>query len=168
MLAGHFLDECHLHKRTSSPEIASNASGPTTSLVETGRKSYTARPVGWRMKRVAYILVIGLSIQWSGVRVACAPACAKAHDCCPPTHERPAHNPLPVPGCCRVCPASDPNLIAQPAATNELAGAALEDGGRVVLGLLLPPAATPVTRVARFQPISPPLSPLRQTCLLLI
>lgn len=120
------------------------------------------------MKRVAFILVMGLLVQWSGVRAWCSPGYAGAHDCCLPTHERPAHNPSPVPDCCRVSPASDPPLVSQPTAANELARAALENGGHVVPGLVLPPAVTPVTRPALFQPVSPPLSPLQRTCLLLI
>jgi hypothetical protein len=124
--------------------------------------------VAERVKRLTYILLAAILVQFSGLRVWCTPNAAATHDCCAPAKGSRGHSPSHTPGCCRIAPAIDPSAIAQPRAENKLLQGFAQLYTTLPLGLAHPPVWTPVHAHAPWHPVSPPLSPLLQTCLLLI
>ena len=118
------------------------------------------------MKRLTYILLAAVLVQFSGLRVWCTPCVAAVHDCCAPAKGSPAQGP--APDCCQISTAIDPSAVAQPKAESKLASGFAQLDERVAPGCVLLPIWTPVYSHALWHPVSPPLSPLLQTCLLLI
>lgn len=134
---------------------------------QTGRKvQHRVRIKG--VKRLTYVLLSAFLLHLSGLRLLCLPAASPRHDCCPANQESPSPRAPTVPECCLASTARYQGSIAQTATSNDTLNAPLYVESAAVLGLLpklvsRSPVSAPFT-----QPHPPPLSPLLQTCLLLI
>lgn len=121
-----------------------------------------------RLKRLTYILMVVVLAQFLGLQGLCAPASQPTHDCCPPSQQKPAESSSPLPDCCVATAARDQGGVAQTRTGNQSVSANIQVVERT-LPRLLPPAHLMLRGwVAFSQPVSPPLSQLLKTCLLLI
>jgi len=121
-----------------------------------------------RLKRITYVLLVVVLAQFLGLKGLCSSASQPAHDCCPPSQERPAESSSPLPDCCVATAAREQGAIAETRTGAVPVGEAVKIEGHT-LPRLAPPSPSPLRGwVAFLQPVSPPLSPLLQTCLLLI
>jgi hypothetical protein len=120
------------------------------------------------VKRLTYILVAAVGLQLSGLTVLCAPTPGCADDCCTPVQQRSAHDPSPVAPCCVVSVARTQAAMTSTRAASEWASAVVRVSERLVPGPDPQPAFNLLNSKAFLHPISPPLNPLFQTCLLLI
>ena len=121
------------------------------------------------MKRLGHVVLMALVIQLTGMVGLCAPAQAPSeHDCCPPSEQsRPVTPQSNVPQCCLVTAFHERKSVGQTQSTSEDATPNVQVAERADLKpALYRPAATWVQRASH--PVSPPLSPLKQSCLLLI
>ena len=120
------------------------------------------------MKRVTYILLVVVLVQFLGLKGLCAPASKPAHDCCPSSQQRPAESSSPLPDCCVATAARDQGGVAEIRTDNQSVGTTIQPA-IVTLPRLFPPAHPPLRGWAALsQLVFPPLTPLSQTCLLLI
>jgi hypothetical protein len=120
------------------------------------------------LKRIAYILLAVALLQVSGLRVFCARGMWSGHDCCPPVEKSQAPKAAPFSKCCVVAAIRYQESTAQALTRNDLVGAAV-DAALVETGHTTPTlAVNTLLTHAVSPPISPPLNPLHQTCLLLI
>lgn len=121
------------------------------------------------MKRLGHVVLVALVIQLTGMLGICAPARASAeHDCCTPSEQNHSRTPQrTVPECCLVTAIQERRSTSQTQSTSEDATPKLQLTDRVSAQ---PPAYQPATIIRQRvnYPVSPPLSPLRQSCLLLI
>lgn len=121
------------------------------------------------MKRLSHVVLMALVMQLTGIAGICAPAQAPAaHDCCTPSGQnRPVSPQTTVPECCFVTAFHQHGSIGQTQSNSETAAQEL-------LVVERAPAQPPVYRPSALfrhgvtHPVSPPVSPLRQSCLLLI
>jgi len=121
-----------------------------------------------RLKRFTYILLVVVLAQFLGLKGLCAPAAPASHDCCPPGQEKPAPSSSPLPDCCVATAARDQGGVAETRTGNQSVGATIQVVEHT-LPRLVPPAHVPRRGWLSFaHPVSPPISPLLQTCLLLI
>lgn len=120
------------------------------------------------MKPLGYILLAALVLQLPAVRGLCAPLTGNNHACCPTAQRDSVPNPSPLPDCCLVALLRDESSIAEVGAALEAVNATAQGVGAVVLPPLRPAVTDPLVSLRIFQPVSPPLTPLLQTCLLLI
>ena len=121
------------------------------------------------MKRMGHIVLLALVIQITGVLGVCSPSQPEAaHDCCAPSETGvPISQPASAPDCCLVSAVREHGSVIP--TKSESGNAALE------LTLAARHIAEPNFQV-RFSakahifahPVSPPISPLKQSCLLLI
>lgn len=121
-----------------------------------------------RLKRFAYILLVVVLAQFLGLKGLCAPASQPTHDCCPPSQQKPAESSSPLPDCCVATAARDQGGVAETRTGNQSVSKTFPIEERTLPGLLPPPPSPLRGWVALSHPISPPMSPLLQTCLLLI
>ena len=119
-----------------------------------------------RLKRFTYLLLVVVLTQFLGLKGLCAPASRASHDCCPPVQEKSSSSPLP--DCCVATAARDQGGVAQTRAESESVSTDLKGEDNVLPGLVPPALAPRRGLVAYSHPVSPPISPLLQTCLLLI
>jgi hypothetical protein len=120
------------------------------------------------VKKLAWFLLAALLMQLSGLRELCTPPLGPVHDCCPAPRGRSLPNPSSLPDCCLISLLNYQGSISEVGTGNQHSDSVL----RVVKapGLELTPAvigSAPGRRQISL-PISSPLSPLLQTCLLLI
>ena len=121
-----------------------------------------------RLKRFTYILLVVVLAQFLGLKGLCAPAAPATHDCCPPGQEMPAPSSSPLPDCCVATAARDQGGVAETRTGNQSVSATIQLTEHT-LPRLAPPVHIPRRGWGSFShPISPPISPLLQTCLLLI
>ena len=121
------------------------------------------------MRRLSYIVLVALVLQLTGIAGICASTqTPAAHDCCTPSEQsRPVSPQTTVPECCFVSAFREHGSIGQTQSTSENAAQELLVAERA-------PAQPPVYRPSFIHrqlvthPVSPPISPLRQSCLLLI
>lgn len=121
------------------------------------------------MKRLTHLVLLALVMQFSGMAGLCVPAQAPAaHDCCTPSEQKvPARPQTTVPECCFVTAFHEQGSMGQTASTSQDATPDLQLAQRG-------PVELTVAQTFRFgrevitHPVSPPLSPLKQSCLLLI
>ena len=121
------------------------------------------------MKRLCHAVLIALVMQLTGVAGICTPAQASAeHDCCTPSEQSHPRTPQrTVPECCLVTAIQERRLTSQTESTSEDATPKLQLTDRV--SAQVPPYQPgAIIRQRVNHPVSPPLSPLRQSCLLLI
>jgi len=121
-----------------------------------------------RLKRFTYILLVVVLAQFLGVKGLCAPASQPTHDCCPPGQQKPTQSSTPLPDCCIATAARDQGGVAETRTGNQSVSAPIQVV-KYRLARLAPPTHIPRRGWVSFShPISPPISPLLQTCLLLI
>lgn len=121
------------------------------------------------MKRLGHVVLMALVLQLTGIAGICAPTqTPSAHDCCAPSEQnRPVTPQRTLPECCFVTVFHEQVSTGQIKSTSEIAAQELLVGARA-------PAQPPVYRPSALfrhgvtHPVSPPISPLRQSCLLLI
>lgn len=119
------------------------------------------------LKRLAYILLAVVLLQGSGLRLLCAPSRASDHECCPPAEKNPAPKTLPTPECCAISAVRFQTSTAKTPSGNERVRAAMQ-AAQAEFSNPVRPVATFLDARGVLPSISPPLSPLLQTCLLLI
>ena len=121
------------------------------------------------MKRLAHIVLMALVLQFTGIAGICAPAqTPAAHDCCAPSEQKhPVTPQRTVPECCFVTAFHQQGSIGQTQTTSESAAQELlvADLAPVQPAVYQPSA---FYRQSITHPVSPPISPLQHSCLLLI
>ena len=125
------------------------------------------------MKRSVHIVLVALVLQLSGVLGVCAPltntASKAEHDCCtPPAQKAPSRETAPIPYCCLVATFHEQGSIGQTKPTSENTTQDLAVAKRTPAPLNFVSRRDASERWLVAHPVSPPVSPLRQTCLLLI
>ncbi len=123
----------------------------------------------YMMKRLGHVVLMALVMQLTGIAGLCAPAqTPAAHDCCAPSEQSsPVAPKRTVPECCFVTAFHEQVSSGQ---TRTNSGSA----AREMLVAECAPAPPAVYRPSAIyrqriaHPVSPPISPLRQSCLLLI
>lgn len=120
------------------------------------------------MRRLSYILLAVVALQLVGVRLLCSPIVPQMHDCCPSAQKAPTRAPASVPPCCRISTIPYQGNIAQTAPASDSASIFAEVGNAKQFQPIDPYLEAAAGLLAHRQVASPPLEPLRQTCLLLI
>ena len=120
------------------------------------------------MKVLASVLLMVLAFELSAAGGVCARFMHRAHDCCSSSQEAPALPSSSQPVCCMASLVVDNNLVSETEGSRSLIAPALDSP---IVPSQLPHftevnAGVPSHPLA--QAIPPPLSPLRQSCLLLI
>ena len=119
------------------------------------------------MKRFGHLVLLALVLQLTGVAGVCAPAQPTAgHDCCTPSEQRaPAKN---TPECCYVSAFREQGSVGQTKSESENLVPDLALAERLPAPSAIAPEHNflPIGQVTH--PVSPPITPLQQTCLLLI
>lgn len=107
-----------------------------------------------RLKRITTILLVVVLAQFLGLKGLCSSASQPAHDCCPPSQERPAESSSPLPDCCIATAAREQGAISETRADNESVSKTLQIEEHTLPGLL-PPAPAPLGGCVAFsQPVS--------------
>jgi hypothetical protein len=132
-------------------------------------------PVCYRMAREAievrrgvYILLVVFLVQLSGLRTLCVPSHCSSHPCCPMSTNTTPPSSSSLPACCLNFLLNYQGSITE----TQNAGHPSEYTGQ--LGEISHPSAVPLVSTSApvrqhiLPSISPPLSPLSQSCLLLI
>ncbi len=119
------------------------------------------------MKRGFCVALACLTLTLSGLRGWCAPRTRSAHDCCPRTPQAPVSSPAPLPDCCFVSALRAQIAVEQVKTGKEAIQAMAQARKGRAFGLEPKVISRPVDLRALSNPVSP-LSPLLQTCLLLI
>lgn len=121
------------------------------------------------VKRLCHAVLIALVMQLTGIAGICAPARTSAeHDCCTPSEQNHPRTPQrAVPECCLVTAIQERRSTSQTQSTSEDVTPKLQLTDRVSAQ---PPVYRPfgIYHQNVTHPVSPPISPLRQSCLLLI
>ena len=120
------------------------------------------------MRRGAYILLVVLLVQLSGLRALCSPGRRQSHACCPTGTKTTLPSSSPLPDCCISSILNFQGSITEtrsPVRPSEYtAHSAVASVPSAVHFIAI---HTPVEQVA-LPTTSPPLNPLSQSCLLLI
>jgi hypothetical protein len=121
------------------------------------------------MKRLTHLVLLSLVLQFTGMAGICAPTqTPAAHDCCTPSESKaPVRPQTTVPECCFVTAFHEQGTMGQTASNSQDATPDLQLAQRGSAE----PALAQTFRFDReviTHPVSPPLSPLKQSCLLLI
>jgi hypothetical protein len=119
------------------------------------------------MKRLTQLVLLALVMQFTGMAGLCAPTQAPAeHDCCAP-ESTPVRPQTTMPECCFVTAFHEQGSLGQRQTTSE-------EGAPDIALVPRTPSAPELTHIRQFAPStsehpeSPPISPLKQSCLLLI
>ena len=127
------------------------------------------------MKRSVHITLVALVLQLTGVVGVCTPltnaASKAAHDCCtPPGQKAPPRATAPIPECCLIATLRERGSIGQIKPTSEKAAADLAMEEHAPASLRFTPRGDAAEGWLVAHPVSPPppVSPLQQSCLLLI
>ena len=120
------------------------------------------------MRALTSALLLTLAFELSAAGGVCVLLMHRTHDCCSPTQEAPAPRSNPQPECCSV------SLFVNHTVVSEVEGSRSHHD--IALPLPVSPVQVPaiadtdgrLTLHPLSEAIPPPLSPLRQTCLLLI
>lgn len=120
------------------------------------------------MRGLIYTLLVGSVLQLAVLRGVCVPRTAPAQDCCPPAQESPAPTPADSPDCCLISGVRYQGSLGWTKTSKETANPAVQVQKVIVFRSVR--EAVFEWRILRAfaHPIPPPLSPLLQTCLLLI
>lgn len=131
------------------------------------QQRYNARWV-FEMRRSSYLLLAVLLVQLTGLRALCAPRRPMAHGCCPESTATTPPSPSTLPDCCLA------SLLNYQGSISETPTCDHSQEVTVQSLLVSAPAAARVIPTANLTArsslpsVSPPLSPLSQSCLLLI
>ena len=120
------------------------------------------------VKKSAYLILAVFLLQLSGLGVMCAPRTASHHACCPGPEEPSPVNPSSLPDCCLVSLLNCQGSIAEAVSPSNNSHAVPAMASTPAVGLRPVLARSPYARRPLSHSTSPPLSPLLQTCLLLI
>jgi hypothetical protein len=121
-----------------------------------------------KLQRWAYPVVAVFLFQLLGLRALCVPAPGRCHACCPSGEKDTLPNRSSLPDCCLTCLLNHQGSIAEVQSSGRHSELPVQVGS-VLMSSTVPPdiSHVPVRQVA-LPTVSPPLSPLLQTCLLLI
>ena len=127
------------------------------------------QPRAESLRRFTYIVVVAAAVHLSGLRALCVRSVAPAHECCPQTHsERSDTSSASLPNCCVVSALWFEGSVAEVRSNKDAASTGAYAYQTPVLGVMPKVVPNPISPRAFSNPTSPPLSPLLQTCLLLI
>jgi hypothetical protein len=120
------------------------------------------------VRRAVYVLLVVFLVQLSGLRALCVPSHGQTHACCPMSTNKTLPSPSSLPDCCLISLLNCQGSISEAPVTEG------SSEGRAQSAAVLVPSPAVLVTVNRSMPqlalpfVSPPLSPLCQTCLLLI
>jgi hypothetical protein len=120
------------------------------------------------VKRWVFPLVAVFLLQLSGLRALCVPSPGRPHACCPADEKPTLPNRPSLPDCCLI------SFLNYQGSITEVRGSDHRSDLTAVLGRVFMPSTVPPdisnapVRQVTLPTVSPPLSPLLQTCLLLI
>jgi hypothetical protein len=120
------------------------------------------------MRRGAYLLLVVFQVQLTGLRALCVPSHSQSHACCPMSTKTTPPSSSSRPACCLNF------LLNYQGSIGETQNAGHSSEYTAQLGEISHPSAAPLVasgipvRQRTLPSISPPLSPLSQSCLLLI
>ena len=120
------------------------------------------------MKRITYLLLVVVLVQVTGAGSLCAPPAGASHDCCNPTPTTPAPAPASLPDCCLVAVPQEQNFATPQRGADNLVPTNLQPEVAVISAIALSLALSPRFSRALDGLTPPPLSPLRQSCQILI
>lgn len=120
------------------------------------------------LRRVAFLLLAVLVLQLSGLRGLCAPLTKPMHDCCPAPQRKSLPSPAALPDCCRVAALGYQASVCELRTANEQSDSISSIVKVPAVGVAPAILAAAPDWSETSHPVSPPLSPLLQTCLLLI
>ncbi len=170
----------NLLKQNETAILIDDASGPTTTHKPVYRYFHLFSVAFWHpacfrmtgeaidVRRCVCLLLTVFVVQLSGLRTLCVPSHSSSHPCCPMSTNTTPPSSSSLPACCVNF------LLNYQGSLTETQSAGDSSGYTAQLGEMSHPSAAP--RVATSAPVrqhmlpsvSPPLSPLSQSCLLLI
>jgi len=120
------------------------------------------------MRRGVYILLAVFLVQLSGLRALCLPTHRQTHACCPISTKTTLPSSSSLPACCITSVLNFQGSITETRNIDRPAEYTAQSAAVSVPSVApLVAISTPVRQLA-LPSVSPPLSPLSQTCLLLI
>jgi hypothetical protein len=123
---------------------------------------------GLEVRRGVYFLLVVFLVQLSGLRGVCVPSRPQTHRCCPMSGNTTLPNSSSLPDCCKGSILNYQGSITERRNTNYPSEYTAQSAAVSVSSVVpLVAISTPVPRVV-LPSASPPLSPLSQSCLLLI
>jgi len=123
---------------------------------------------GLEVRRNVYLLLVVSLVQLSGLRVLCVPRQGQAHPCCPMPAKTTLPSSSPFPDCCVSCILNCEGSVTEARDTDRPSEYTAQSAA-VSARLAVPFVAINTSVRQLVSPsISPPLSPLSQSCLLLI
>jgi hypothetical protein len=120
------------------------------------------------VRRSVYLLLAVFLVQLSGLRALCLPSLRHTHACCPVSTKRTLPSPSSLPDCCKSAvlnyqgSITETRNIDRPSEYTAQSVAASVPSAIPFVAINIP------VRQLVLPPIAPPLSPLSQSCLLLI
>jgi hypothetical protein len=155
-------------KRRYLPEEEGPFCGRTFWLAFWHPACYTITCEALEVRRAIYLWLVVSLVQLSGLRVLCVPRHGQAHPCCPMPAKTTLPSSSPLPDCCASCILNCQGSVAEARNTNRPSEYAAQSAAASV-GSAVPFVAINTSVRQLVSPsISPPLSPLSQSCLLLI
>jgi len=120
------------------------------------------------VRRLACFLVVVVLLQLSGLRAVCVPPPERPHPCCPIGEKPTLPNRSSLPDCCLISVLNYQGSISEVQSSDRYSELTAELG-RVSLPCPVPleVSGAPERQVS-LPSVSPPLSPLQQSCLLLV
>jgi hypothetical protein len=120
------------------------------------------------MRRSAYLLLVALLVQLTGLRALCVPSHPQSHACCPMSTKTKTPSSSSLPACCVN------SLLNFQGSITETQNAGRSSEYTAQSGEISHPSAAPLVAISApvrhhvLPSIFPPRSPLSQSCLLLI
>jgi hypothetical protein len=123
---------------------------------------------GLEVRRSVYLLLVVSLVHLSGLRVLCVPRHGQAHPCCPTPAKTTLPSSSPLPDCCLSCILTCQGSVTETRNTDGPSEYAAQSAALCVRSAVPFVAINTSVRQLVSPSISPPLSPLSQSCLLLI
>ena len=123
---------------------------------------------GENVRRWAYLLVVIFALQISGLRALCAPRIGRSHACCPEAPKPTLPVPASIPDCCLGTVLNYQGSITEGQNVDRYSDLTVQVGSVIVPSPVPLVASGAPRRQAVLPSVSPPQSPLSQSCLLLI
>ena len=120
------------------------------------------------MRQGTYILLAVLLAQLSGLRALCVPGRGQTHACCPMGAKTKLPKSSSLPECCLASLLNYQGSVTETRSPVDKSTITAQSGTVSVPSKLTPAVTRPRVRQIVLPSVSPPLSPLAQSCLLLI
>jgi len=120
------------------------------------------------MRRLVYLLLAVSLVQLSGLTTVCVPCRAQTHPCCPMPGNTRLPNPWSLPSCCLSYILNCQGSITEAGKIHTATEYTAESAAVRIVSAVPSPEINRALPKFVSAPISPPRSPLSQSCLLLI